>query len=142
MAKLTTPPILIGDLPSADVDARKVFAEIQNNTYENKSLGKQKQAEDPLPCDCNADLSLGGLSPSAVSRGRTYDLPFQIEGVQGPHRACGEYADCINRLTQTECMESECRAKSYCQNQRCDHTVSRIAECQRIARYLWSRGCV
>lgn len=32
--------------------------------------------------------------------------------------ACGEGSDCINRLTQVECLESECRCGGSCQNQR------------------------
>lgn len=97
MSKTSTPPILIGHLPRAEREARKVFTEIQNNTYENKSLGKQRQAEDAFPCDCTFD-------------------PAHEECTS--YTACGENADCINRLTQTECSESECRSKSYCQNQR------------------------
>ncbi|KAG8858971.1 histone methyltransferase set2 [Tulasnella sp. 330] len=51
-SKVSTPPILIGDLPRAEKEALKAFAEIQNNSYENKSLGKQKQVEEVYPCDC------------------------------------------------------------------------------------------
>ncbi|KAG8989647.1 histone methyltransferase set2 [Tulasnella sp. 427] len=97
MSKTSTPPILIGDLPRAEREARKAFTEIQNNTYENKSLGKQRQAEDAFACDCTFD-------------------PAHEECTS--YTACGEDADCINRLTQTECSESDCRSKSYCQNQR------------------------
>lgn len=32
--------------------------------------------------------------------------------------ACGSDSDCINRLTQVECLESECRCSVSCQNQR------------------------
>ena len=39
-------------------------------------------------------------------------------GLDSPSKACGEDSDCINRLTLVECIEGECRCKSYCQNQR------------------------
>ena len=32
--------------------------------------------------------------------------------------ACGDGSDCINRLTQVECLEDDCRCRSACQNQR------------------------
>lgn len=32
--------------------------------------------------------------------------------------ACGEHSGCINRLTQVECLASDCRSKGHCQNQR------------------------
>lgn len=32
--------------------------------------------------------------------------------------ACGHGSDCINRLTQVECVVGECRCRKYCQNQR------------------------
>lgn len=35
-----------------------------------------------------------------------------------PDLACGHDSDCINRLTQVECMPDDCRCKSYCRNQR------------------------
>ncbi|KAG8872334.1 histone methyltransferase set2 [Tulasnella sp. 332] len=95
-SKVSTPPILIGDLPRAEKEALKAFAEIQNNSYENKSLGKQKQVEEVYPCDCQ----------------------YRPGEELNSYTACGEDADCINRLTQTECDESECRSKSHCQNQR------------------------
>ncbi|KAG9007403.1 histone methyltransferase set2 [Tulasnella sp. JGI-2019a] len=94
-SKVSTSPTLIGDLPRAENEALKAFIEIQNNTYENKSLGKQKQVEEAYPCDCR----------------------YRPGEELNSHTACGENADCINRLTQTECTD-ECRSKSHCQNQR------------------------
>lgn len=32
--------------------------------------------------------------------------------------ACGVDSDCINRLTQVECLPDDCRCGSYCRNQR------------------------
>ena len=40
------------------------------------------------------------------------------KGVDDPHVACGDGSDCINRLTQVECQEDDCRCRSHCQNQR------------------------
>ncbi|OBZ74746.1 Histone-lysine N-methyltransferase, H3 lysine-36 specific [Grifola frondosa] len=39
-------------------------------------------------------------------------------GIDEPSNACGHDSDCINRLTQVECMPDDCRCRSYCQNQR------------------------
>lgn len=39
-------------------------------------------------------------------------------GVDDPSDACGHDSDCINRLTQVECLSDDCRCRSHCQNQR------------------------
>lgn len=39
-------------------------------------------------------------------------------GVDHRRDACGDGSDCINRLTQVECLPDDCRCRSYCQNQR------------------------
>lgn len=62
-SKVSTPPILIGHLPRAEAEARKAFSEIQNNTYEKKSLGKQQQVEEVFPCDCHYEPGQGGWLP-------------------------------------------------------------------------------
>jgi len=43
---------------------------------------------------------------------------FGHTGVDSPGDACGLDSDCINRLTQVECLPDDCRCRSYCQNQR------------------------
>lgn len=53
-------------------------------------------------------------------------------GIDDPGQACGEDSDCINRLTQVECLESECRCRHHCQNQRsvicaCVSEMSKVA---------------
>ena len=39
-------------------------------------------------------------------------------GVDSPYSACGDGSDCINRLTQVECLPDDCRCRAHCQNQR------------------------
>lgn len=47
----------------------------------------------------------------------TCDCVYE-HGVDSHDKACGPYSDCINRLTQVECLPEDCRCRSYCQNQR------------------------
>ncbi|EAU87663.2 histone-lysine N-methyltransferase [Coprinopsis cinerea okayama7 len=89
--KASTPgPQLIGDLPIAREDALKTFNEIPFNNYQFKSLGRSRESvlKTFAPCVDNED------------------------------NACGPYSDCINRLTQVECLPEDCRCRSHCQNQR------------------------
>ncbi len=39
-------------------------------------------------------------------------------GIDEPKNACGVDSDCINRLTQVECLPDDCRCGLHCQNQR------------------------
>ncbi|TCD67121.1 histone methyltransferase set2 [Steccherinum ochraceum] len=39
-------------------------------------------------------------------------------GVDDPSDACGDDSDCINRLTQVECLPDDCKCRSFCGNQR------------------------
>ena len=39
-------------------------------------------------------------------------------GVDDPDTACGLSSDCINLMTQVECLEDDCRCRGYCRNQR------------------------
>lgn len=43
---------------------------------------------------------------------------LRLTGLDEPGKACGPNSDCINRLTQVECLPEDCRCKSYCKNQR------------------------
>ncbi|KAJ2934753.1 hypothetical protein H1R20_g2333, partial [Candolleomyces eurysporus] len=88
-------PQLIGHLPIAREEALKTFTEIQFNNYQNKSLGKSKEMFESMTCDC------------------VYE-----HGVDNEDDACGPFSDCINRLTQVECLPDDCRCRSHCQNQR------------------------
>lgn len=60
-----------------------------------KTLGRSRELGESMICDCQ----------------------FQ-PGVDSPEAACGHGSDCINRLTQVECLPEDCRCKTHCQNQR------------------------
>ncbi|KDR78396.1 hypothetical protein GALMADRAFT_65042 [Galerina marginata CBS 339.88] len=89
------PVQLIGDLPVAREEAVRSFNEIPDNNYQYKTLGRSREILESMTCDC------------------TYE-----HGVDSLDDACGPYSDCINRLTQVECLEDDCRCRSHCQNQR------------------------
>ncbi|KAJ3515007.1 hypothetical protein NLJ89_g2034 [Agrocybe chaxingu] len=94
--KAAPPPVqLIGDLPVAREAALKEFTEILDNNYQYKSLGRSREVFESMSCDCNYK-----------------------HGVDKPDSACGPSSDCINRLTQVECLPDDCRCETYCQNQR------------------------
>ncbi|GJJ09368.1 hypothetical protein Clacol_003590 [Clathrus columnatus] len=88
-------PQLIGHLSRAEEVALKTFTQISDNVYQYRTLGLSRQADEGFTCDC------------------TYE-----PGIDEPYIACGEGSDCINRLTQVECLEDDCHCRSYCQNQR------------------------
>ncbi|RPD63290.1 hypothetical protein L226DRAFT_533149 [Lentinus tigrinus ALCF2SS1-7] len=94
--KRPKPPVqLIGHLPRAEEDAMKTFTEIPGNAYQYNTLGRSREALESMTCDCQYE-----------------------PGHDDPDAACGHNSDCINRLTQVECMPDDCRCRSYCQNQR------------------------
>ncbi|KAF8515699.1 hypothetical protein BU17DRAFT_51508 [Hysterangium stoloniferum] len=88
-------PQFIGHLPRAEEDAMQTFIELSDNVYQYKTLGLSRQTEEGLTCDCSYE-----------------------PGVDDPYVACGDGSDCINRLTQVECLEEDCHCRSHCQNQR------------------------
>ncbi|KAF8630263.1 hypothetical protein AX17_005449 [Amanita inopinata Kibby_2008] len=91
-------PRLMSDLPVARAEALSTFNEISENNYQYKTLGRYKELLESMTCDC------------------TYE-----HGTSNPKDACGAGSDCINRLTQVECLAEDCRCGSYCQNQRFQH---------------------
>ncbi|CAA7262089.1 unnamed protein product [Cyclocybe aegerita] len=94
--KVAPAPVqLIGDLPVAREAALKEFTEISDNNYQYKSLGRSREVFESMTCDCSYK-----------------------HGVDKPDVACGPSSDCINRLTQVECLPDDCRCETYCQNQR------------------------
>ncbi|KAJ7353320.1 histone methyltransferase [Mycena albidolilacea] len=94
--KKSKPPLqLIGDLPIARTDALATFNEIQDNNYQNKSIGRSREAMEGMSCEC-----------------------IYRRGTDPPTAACGDGSNCINRLTQIECLPDDCRCRSHCQNQR------------------------
>jgi len=46
-------PQLIAHLPKAEHAAMKTFIELADNVYQYKTLGRSRQAEDSLVCDCS-----------------------------------------------------------------------------------------
>ncbi|EPQ55865.1 SET domain-containing protein [Gloeophyllum trabeum ATCC 11539] len=88
-------PQLIGHLPRAEQEARSTFEEIPQNHYQYNTLGRSREALESMTCDCQYE-----------------------HGVDDACDACGDGSDCINRLTQVECLPDDCRCRAYCQNQR------------------------
>ncbi|EJT97159.1 SET domain-containing protein [Dacryopinax primogenitus] len=86
---------LITHLARAEDEALKAFIELSDNAYQYNSLGRSRQKDDCMECDCQFDYA-----------------------TDPPEAACGYGSDCINRLTQVECLADECRCRSHCQNQR------------------------
>ncbi|CCM05915.1 uncharacterized protein FIBRA_08153 [Fibroporia radiculosa] len=88
-------PQLIRHLPRAEPQALLTFEEIPQNHYQYGTLGRSRESLESMTCDCQYD-----------------------PGMDDPDDACGHGSDCINRLTQVECLPDDCRCRSYCQNQR------------------------
>ncbi|KAL5520449.1 hypothetical protein ACEPAG_9673 [Sanghuangporus baumii] len=88
-------PQLIGDLPRAEKEAMKTFVELEENHYQYSTLGLSREELESMTCDCTF-----------------------VPGRDDPDMACGHGSDCINRLTQVECLEDDCRCRGYCKNQR------------------------
>ncbi|KAH9984712.1 hypothetical protein BJV77DRAFT_1062120 [Russula vinacea] len=82
-------PQLIGNLPAAREEAMKTFIQIQENQYQYSTLGRSREALESMTCEC---------PPS------------------GFDEICVE--DCINRLTQVECLPDDCKGGTFCMNQR------------------------
>ncbi|KAN0141834.1 hypothetical protein V8E53_000296 [Lactarius tabidus] len=82
-------PQLIGDLPISTDDAMKTFVQIQENHYQYSTLGRSREALESMTCECPPN---------------------------GRRAICVE--DCINRLTQVECLPGDCKGGSFCMNQR------------------------
>ena len=91
--KPKTEPQLIGHLPRAEDAAMRNFVQLEQNHYQYGTLGRSREALESMTCECQYE-----------------------HGVDDPDDACG--SDCINRLTQVECMPDDCRCRAYCQNQR------------------------
>ncbi|TBU31316.1 hypothetical protein BD311DRAFT_863539 [Dichomitus squalens] len=89
------PVQLIGHLPRAEEEAMTTFVEIPNNHYQYGTLGKSREALESMTCDCQYE-----------------------HGVDDPDMACGLSSDCINLMTQVECLPDDCRCRGYCRNQR------------------------
>ncbi|EJD05050.1 uncharacterized protein FOMMEDRAFT_105290 [Fomitiporia mediterranea MF3/22] len=95
MPKQKPGPQLVGDLPRAEESAMRTFEELEENYYQYSTLGRSREALESMTCDCQF-----------------------VPGRDAPEMACGYGSDCINRLTQVECEEGDCRCRGYCRNQR------------------------
>ena len=120
-------PQLIGDLPIARTDALSTFNEISANNYQNKSLGRSREVLESMTCDCVYEhgqfrtfsvVSAHSIQRISLRAVRRFADTLSLTGVDSHDKACGPYSDCINRLTQVECLPEDCRCRSYCQNQR------------------------
>jgi hypothetical protein len=49
---------------------------------------------------------------------RTQTLTYLLTDEDDADQACGPHSNCINRLTQVECLRNECQTGRYCMNQR------------------------
>ncbi|ANZ73736.1 BA75_00776T0 [Komagataella pastoris] len=92
--------VQIYDYPADKTDeALTRFKTLFQNSYQNKSLGNAhngRSTVDGMSCDCEENW----------------------DTVSGINNACGEYSECINRLTSIECMSGTCSCGDDCQNQR------------------------
>ncbi|OWB54794.1 hypothetical protein B5S28_g649 [[Candida] boidinii] len=75
-------------------EAIGTFENLERNIYLYKSIGKCSEQQDTMTCDCRED----------------WDSESNL--------ACGLDSDCINRLTNIECVNGHCSCGSDCQNQR------------------------
>lgn len=136
------PPRLIDHLSNASEEAHKTFVPLQTNHHQFKTLGRSNQEEESMICDCSfragqspyfservlVDFGLAQpflasswqerIHVQGLSQRLTLSLLCRLSGIDDEDQACGPSSDCINRLTQVECLESECRSRSYCKNQR------------------------
>lgn len=54
-------PLLIGDLPLAEQQARATFTEIADNHYQYSTLGRSREALEGMTCDCQYEPGQSGL---------------------------------------------------------------------------------
>ncbi|KAH9954870.1 hypothetical protein BC827DRAFT_1365398 [Russula dissimulans] len=80
---------LIGHLPIATEEAMRTFIQLQENQYQYSTLGRSREALESMTCECPPN---------------------------GSEEICVE--DCINRLTQVECLPEDCKGGGFCMNQR------------------------
>jgi hypothetical protein len=108
---------LIDYLPRAEEEASQQYQEIKENWYQFQTLGRSRNAEEGYACDCHYVRGISYFCNDVAVSNSCYSLLSNL-GVTPEYRACGEGSDCINRLTQVECIEGECPSKAHCQNQR------------------------
>lgn len=75
-------------------EALETFQLVKHNEYIDRLKGVYSAANEVMTCDCTE------------------------RRVAGVNVACGADSDCINRLTNVECVDGECSCGARCQNQR------------------------
>lgn len=89
-------PQLFDDCEDKTAEVAEQFVVLKTNQYIHRLRGVYSAADESMTCDCSPDID----SESDVNY------------------ACGEDSDCINRLTNIECVNDECTCGDDCQNQR------------------------
>lgn len=124
------PPQLITHLPLAEWEAMQTFDELPRNWYERTKLGRSKGQEEGMICECryrHGELhlpslrrvgSVGLAEALIIALNLLLHTAPRLAGDNPALVACSEDSGCINRLTQVECLASDCHCKEHCQNQR------------------------
>ena len=111
--------IFIRNLPDAEQEALSTFSELRENDFQSKGLGRSNQQEEMMVCDCTFNeraycyIHSGGLATDCFGTCLTY-----LVDSDDPEDACGLDSNCINRMTQVECIKGQCQTRGHCQNQR------------------------
>ncbi|ODV83714.1 hypothetical protein CANARDRAFT_29704 [[Candida] arabinofermentans NRRL YB-2248] len=95
----TTPPLPDGpqlflDEPDVTEEALKGFVNLKQNIYNERIAHIYSASDEFMSCDCHEVIS------------------------DGRNVACGPESECINRLTNIECVDDQCSCGVDCQNQR------------------------
>lgn len=88
-------PQIFSDFEDKTAEVAAQFVVLQKNQYIPRLRGVYSAADESMTCDCSPDIDENGVN-----------------------HACGEDSDCINRLTNIECVNDECTCGDDCQNQR------------------------
>lgn len=86
---------LFGDYEDKTAEVAAQFVVLKKNEYIPRLRGVFSAADESMTCDCSPDVDENGVN-----------------------HACGEDSDCINRLTNIECVSEKCTCGEDCQNQR------------------------
>lgn len=76
-------------------EVKKQFVVLANNQYINRLKSLYSATNEFMTCDCTEELDSNN-----------------------ENQACGPYSDCINRLTNIECVDDQCNCGDSCLNQR------------------------
>lgn len=75
-------------------EVKKQFVILKENQYISRLKNVYSASNEFMTCDCNEEI------------------------IDGVNHACGPDSDCINRLTNIECVNGQCDCGESCQNQR------------------------